>query len=41
MCLKPADFYCKDTGISVCSSDCKKAHINYIINNSSLDFQYS
>lgn len=40
MCLKPADFYCKDTGVPVCGSDCKKAHINYITNNPIIDFQY-
>ena len=40
MCSKGADFYCKDTKIPVCSSDCKKAHINYISNNPAIDFQY-
>ena len=41
MCCKPADYYCKDTKIPVCGSECKKAHINYISNNPSIDFQYT
>jgi formylmethanofuran dehydrogenase subunit B len=41
MCLKPANFYCIYTGIGVCSSECKKEHINYITNNPVLDFQYN
>lgn len=41
MCEKRADFYCKDTKIPVCGSECKRAHINYIFNNSFLDFRYS
>lgn len=40
MCHKPADYYCKDTKIPVCGSDCKKAHLNYISNNPCLDYQY-
>ena len=27
MCRKPADYYCKDTRLPVCSSDCKIAYI--------------
>ena len=41
MCKSPARFYCKDTGIPVCGSECKKAHINYIANNTCLDYQYT
>lgn len=41
MCSKPADYYCKDTKIPVCGSECKKAHLNYISNNPSIDYQYS
>ncbi len=26
MCHKPANFYCKDTKVPVCGSECKKAH---------------
>lgn len=40
MCKKPADYYCKDTGVPVCGSDCKKSHINYIDNNPAINFQY-
>jgi hypothetical protein len=40
MCHKPSGFYCKDTGVAVCSSECKKDHINYIASNPALDFQY-
>lgn len=40
MCAKGADYYCKDTKVPVCSSECKKAHINYISNNPAIDFLY-
>lgn len=40
MCLNPAGFYCKDTKVPICGSDCKMAHINYINNNPFIDFQY-
>ena len=41
MCSNPAGYYCKDTKIPVCSSDCKKSHINLIYNNNCLDYQFS
>lgn len=40
MCLNPAQYYCKDTKIPVCSPMCKKAHMNYTTNNPAIDFQY-
>lgn len=27
MCRAPADYYCKDTRVPVCSGDCKKNHL--------------
>lgn len=41
MCLNPAQYYCKDTKIPVCSPLCKKAHLNYTTNNPAIDFQYN
>lgn len=30
MCQKAADYYCKDTKVPVCSTECKKDHLLYI-----------
>jgi hypothetical protein len=41
LCRKPADYYCKDTKVPVCSVGCKKAHLEMLSSCSALNFQYS
>lgn len=32
LCHQPADYYCKDTKVSVCGVNCKKAHLEMLNN---------
>jgi hypothetical protein len=41
LCRKPADYYCKDTKVSVCSVSCKKQHLEMLNSCPTLNFQHS
>ena len=41
LCRNPADYYCKDTKVPVCSATCKKKHLEMLKDSPSLNYQHS